>query len=348
MEGEEELGGGSGCWEEGRGGEGFQRDGGDVVERDEADAVPCAEDLGVGLDEYVPADAAAFGALGVQEGGDGKEVGEGGGREALGLALREGEGGLHARVAQGVDGGGVAAGVEDVQTFADVGALAHGKGFGRVFLGVAAEPGVHAHDAGEAAGGVVVVAAAGGEQGVGGASGGDLQGHEGFEGSECFFAVGLRGGRWGVGFRGGGGLALFRARFLSSGGEFLDQFGGPVEVHADVEGGPAAVVAGYDEGAGHAFGVGVDVEDAHGCDAYGAIEAVSLTPEISVSWGFHDVYEGERGMKPYLPVAFVLDHHARDLEQAARTVPADYLFDYAPWTADLLAVFAVEEVLHGI
>lgn len=53
-------------------------------------------------------------------------------------------------------------------------------------------------------------------------------------------------------------------------------------------------------------------------------------------------------MKPYLPVAFVLDHHARDLEQAARTVPADYLFDYAPWTADLLAVFAVEEVLHGI
>jgi len=56
----------------------------------------------------------------------------------------------------------------------------------------------------------------------------------------------------------------------------------------------------------------------------------------------------ERGMKPYLPVAFVLDHHARDLEEAAWTVPADYLLDYASRTADLLAVFAVEEVLHGV
>lgn len=87
---------------------------------------------------------------------------------------------------------------------------------------------------------------------------------------------------------------MFRARFLSGGGEFLDQFGGPVEVHADVEGGPAAVVAGYDEGAGHAFGVRVDVDDAHGGDADGAIEAVSLAPEIYVSWGFHDMYVGER------------------------------------------------------
>lgn len=53
-------------------------------------------------------------------------------------------------------------------------------------------------------------------------------------------------------------------------------------------------------------------------------------------------------MKPYLPVAFVLDHHARDLVEAARTVPADYLLDDAPRTADLLAVFAVEEVLHWV
>jgi len=44
-------------------------------------------------------------------------------------------------------------------------------------------------------------------------------------------------------------LGLFRSRFLLRGGEFLDEFRGPVEVHPDVEGGPAAVVAGYDEGA---------------------------------------------------------------------------------------------------
>lgn len=76
---------------------------------------------------------------------------------------------------------------------------------------------------------------------------------------------------------------MFRSRFLFRGGEFLDEFGGPVEGNADVEGGPAAVVAGYDEGAGHALGVGIDVDDAHGGDAYGAIEAVSLTSAGSVS-----------------------------------------------------------------
>lgn len=54
------------------------------------------------------------------------------------------------------------------------------------------------------------------------------------------------------------------------------------------------------------------------------------------------------GMKPYLPVAFDFDHHACDFEEAARTVPADYLFDYASRTADLLAVFAVEEMLHWV
>jgi len=78
-------------------------------------------------------------------------------------------------------------------------------------------------------------------------------------------------------------LGLFRSRFLLCGGEFLDEFCGPVEGNADVEGGPAAVVAGYDEGAGHALGVGIDVEDAHWSDAYGAIEAIPLTPETSVS-----------------------------------------------------------------
>lgn len=87
---------------------------------------------------------------------------------------------------------------------------------------------------------------------------------------------------------------MFHARFLSGGGEFLVELGGPVEVHADVEGGPAAVVAGEDEGPGHAFGVGIDVEDAHGGDADGAIEAVALTPEILISWGLHGMYVGGR------------------------------------------------------
>lgn len=93
-------------------------------------------------------------------------------------------------MAEGLDGGGVGVGGEDVQAFGGVGALAHGRGLGGVFLAVGAVAGVHAHDAGEAAGGVVVVAAAGGEEGVGGAGGGNLQGHEGFEGGEGFFRVG--------------------------------------------------------------------------------------------------------------------------------------------------------------
>lgn len=83
-----------------------------------------------------------------------------------------------------------------MQAFGGVAALAHGERFGGVFLGVRAETGVHAHDAREAAGGVVVVASAGGEQGVGGAGGGDLKGHEGFEGGECLVGVGCGGGRW--------------------------------------------------------------------------------------------------------------------------------------------------------
>lgn len=87
--------GGVGCWGEGWG-EGFQGDGGDVVQRDEADAVPCAENLGVGLDEDVPADAAAFSAFCVQERWEWEEggVGVGVGGEALGMALGEGGCGL--------------------------------------------------------------------------------------------------------------------------------------------------------------------------------------------------------------------------------------------------------------
>jgi len=75
---------------------GFQGDGGDVVQRDEADAVPCAENLGVGLGEDMPADAAAFGAFCVQERWDWEEggVGVGVGGEALGMALGEGGCGL--------------------------------------------------------------------------------------------------------------------------------------------------------------------------------------------------------------------------------------------------------------
>lgn len=86
-------GGGSGCKGKGSVGcwlwEGFQGDGGDVVQRDEADAVPCAENLGVGLDEDVAADAATFGAFCVQERWDWEEggVGVGVGGEALRMAL---------------------------------------------------------------------------------------------------------------------------------------------------------------------------------------------------------------------------------------------------------------------
>lgn len=50
----------------------------------------------------------------------------------------------------------------------------------------------------------------------------------------------------------------------------------------------------------------------------------------------------------YLPVTVALNHHARNLEKTVWAVPANYLLDCASRTSDLLAVFAVEEVLYGV
>lgn len=49
-----------------------------------------------------------------------------------------------------------------------------------------------------------------------------------------------------------------------------------------------------------------------------------------------------------VPVALAAEVAAGNLEQAVGTVVCDYLLIDTSWTSNLLAIFAVEEVLEGV
>lgn len=57
---------------------------------------------------------------------------------------------------------------------------------------------------------------------------------------------------------------------------------------------------------------------------------------------------GNKIRNAYLPAAVPLDHGARELEQAAGTIPAGYFLDDTSGASYFMAVFAVLEVFEGI
>lgn len=54
------------------------------------------------------------------------------------------------------------------------------------------------------------------------------------------------------------------------------------------------------------------------------------------------------GRPMYIPIPFTPDHAAGSLEQTIWTVPTHNLLCYTSRTFDLVAVFAIEELLDGV
>jgi hypothetical protein len=85
-----------------------------------------------------------------------------------------------------------------------------------------------------------------------------------------------------------------------------------------------------------------DTANGERCCTYRALETAACTSErwyelrSVIVWGRH------------IPVALALHAAAWNLKQAARTIPAYYLVQHAPRTADLVTVLAIQKMFEGI
>ena len=136
------------CGERGVGVERADGEARDVVQSQELDLVAGGCYLGLGLGQDLAAGAAAFGALGAEEGGQGTQfVGEADVGVDLGVLLGRGEGDAPAVFLDALDCLGVLGGVVQCEALERGGSLPHGGWFGTLLL-LGARGGVEVHDAG--------------------------------------------------------------------------------------------------------------------------------------------------------------------------------------------------------